>query len=155
MYPLNQKSTKPGFSPKIKEELKREDRQGKSYLLSALLVLLVVALIFFLVAIFKSSGKKSIQTTGQTPAESQSTTPYSEGTTSTTGETATQGLTGEGQTYAVQSGDTLSSIGAKFKVSWQKIAEVNNISAPYSLTVGKKLIIPSQESSSGTNTATE
>lgn len=46
-------------------------------------------------------------------------------------------------TYVVKSGDNLSSIGAKYGVSWKKIAEVNNIAGPkYTIYPGQKLIIP-------------
>ncbi len=52
-----------------------------------------------------------------------------------------------GQNYTVQSGDTLFEIGQKFGVDWKKIAEINNLEAPYSLTVGKTLLIPEKTSS--------
>lgn len=48
-----------------------------------------------------------------------------------------------GQTYIVQTNDTLSGIATKFPgVKWQAIAAANNISKPYSLHGGQVLIIP-------------
>lgn len=45
--------------------------------------------------------------------------------------------------YTVVKGDTLSEIGEKFGVSWEKIAELNGIKAPkYTIRVGQKIKIP-------------
>ena len=47
------------------------------------------------------------------------------------------------KTYKVVSGDTLSGIGQKFGVSWNKIAEVNDVKPPkYIIYVGQTLRIP-------------
>ncbi len=45
-------------------------------------------------------------------------------------------------TYAVESGDTISSIAAALGIEWQQLAELNNLQAPYSLTVGQELKLP-------------
>ena len=46
-------------------------------------------------------------------------------------------------TYVVQSGDCLSSIGAKYGVAWQDIARVNGIAGPkYIIYPGQRLTIP-------------
>lgn len=45
-------------------------------------------------------------------------------------------------TYSVMSGDTLSSIGLKFNVSWSSIASLNGIPSPYTIYVGEALLIP-------------
>lgn len=42
-------------------------------------------------------------------------------------------------TYTVKSGDTLSGIGAKLKMDWKKIAELNGIKSPYTIYIGQKL----------------
>ncbi len=44
--------------------------------------------------------------------------------------------------YAVQSGDTLASIGIKLGVSWQAIAEANGITENSILQIGQALVIP-------------
>ncbi|MCS6845691.1 MAG: LysM peptidoglycan-binding domain-containing protein [Caldilineales bacterium] len=44
--------------------------------------------------------------------------------------------------YVVEPGDTLSGIAAKFNVAWTDIARANNISAPYTIYRGQKLVIP-------------
>jgi nucleoid-associated protein YgaU len=46
------------------------------------------------------------------------------------------------RTYTVKSGDTLSAIGARFDVSWQKIAEVNKIKNPDLIYPGQTFVIP-------------
>ncbi len=46
------------------------------------------------------------------------------------------------RTYRVQSGDTLSSIAARFGVSVQALINANNIADPNSLSIGQVLIIP-------------
>ncbi len=48
----------------------------------------------------------------------------------------------KGTQYVVNSGDNLVSIGGKFGVSWQKIAEANCIGAPYTIYPGQVLVIP-------------
>ncbi|MEP7039228.1 MAG: LysM peptidoglycan-binding domain-containing protein [Acidobacteriota bacterium] len=52
---------------------------------------------------------------------------------------------GGGGTYTVQSGDTLSKIGAHHGVSWQKIFEANRdkLDDPDKIQVGQELTIPS------------
>lgn len=46
------------------------------------------------------------------------------------------------RTYTVKSGDTLSEIGARFGVSYQKIAKLNNIENPDLIYPGQKFKIP-------------
>lgn len=46
------------------------------------------------------------------------------------------------RTYTVKKGDTLSEIGAKYGVSYQKIAKANNIDNPDLIFPGQKFIIP-------------
>lgn len=52
-----------------------------------------------------------------------------------------------GNTYIVQSGDTLAKIAAKYSgVTYQQIAALNGLKAPYVIYVGQKLSIPTQGS---------
>ncbi|MFN8496956.1 MAG: LysM peptidoglycan-binding domain-containing protein [Anaerolineae bacterium] len=44
--------------------------------------------------------------------------------------------------YIVQRGDTLSSIGRRFGVPWQSIAQANHIPPPYTIYPGQRLLIP-------------
>ncbi len=152
MYSSNYKSHKPGFSDKIKSELKGEEKSGKSYILLALIIFLVIAFIFFIIALFGGSNGNEVKVEESGANQTESTTeeqaaPYSESQTTDEGTETTDGAdTTAGQTYTVESGDTLAGLGAQFGVDWKKIAEVNNIEAPYSLTVGTKLIIPPADS---------
>ena len=47
--------------------------------------------------------------------------------------------------YVVKSGDNLGKIASMFNTSWQKLAETNNIKAPYIIRPGQKLVIKSNE----------
>lgn len=147
MYSSDNKPSKPSFSSKLKQELRREDRQGRSYLLLALLILLGIAFLFFLIALVRGcGGEETKEAKTEEPAAQEEET-GTEGTPTglEEGEEAEETAPGEGQAYEVQSGDTLSSVGAKFGVDWKKIAEVNNLEPPYNLKVGNKLIIPPKE----------
>ena len=44
--------------------------------------------------------------------------------------------------YEIKRGDTLFNVSQKHKVSWQTLAEINNLEEPYILRVGQKLKIP-------------
>lgn len=46
------------------------------------------------------------------------------------------------RTYTVQRGDTLSSIAVRFGTTWQQLAALNNISAPYVIRPGQVLRVP-------------
>lgn len=48
----------------------------------------------------------------------------------------------QARTYKVVKGDTLSAIGKKFGVAWQKIAELNGIADPKKLQIGTVLKLP-------------
>lgn len=58
--------------------------------------------------------------------------------------TSPEGSAGGSSTYTVQSGDSLSKIGAKHGVSWQKIFEANRdkIDDPDKIFPGQELTIP-------------
>ena len=74
--------------------------------------------------------------TGSTPVVVAMVTPG--GPTITPGGTAAAG----GTSYTVQVGEWVYSIARKFGVDPQAIIDTNNLVAPYTLSVGQKLIIP-------------
>jgi len=55
-------------------------------------------------------------------------------------------FSGGGSSYTVQSGDTLSKIGANYGVSWRKIFEANRdkLDDPDKIQVGQELTIPQE-----------
>ncbi|MEV0370620.1 N-acetylmuramoyl-L-alanine amidase [Streptomyces sp. NPDC050636] len=53
---------------------------------------------------------------------------------------------GGNSTYVVKSGDTLSGIGKKLGINWERIAQANKITAPYVIKPGQKLVIPAKAS---------
>jgi LysM repeat protein len=46
------------------------------------------------------------------------------------------------QIYEVKKGDTLFNLSQNFEVSWQTLAEINNLKEPYILKIGQKLKVP-------------
>lgn len=58
------------------------------------------------------------------------------------GEQETQDSAVEYQTYTVKKGDTLFNLSQKHAVSWQTLAEINNLEQPYILKIGQTLKIP-------------
>jgi len=44
--------------------------------------------------------------------------------------------------YTVKSGDSLYSIGQSYGINWQDIAAANNLTSPYNLTIGQRLVLP-------------
>ncbi|MBI4050717.1 MAG: LysM peptidoglycan-binding domain-containing protein [Candidatus Doudnabacteria bacterium] len=44
--------------------------------------------------------------------------------------------------YKVKRGDTLFNISQRYSVSWQTLAEINNLPTPYTLKVGQEIKIP-------------
>ena len=55
-------------------------------------------------------------------------------------ETSTKNIT-----YTVKMNDTLSKIAANYNISYQKLAQINNIKNPNLIRVGEKLIIPASK----------
>ncbi len=88
----------------------------------------------------KSSSTSQPSTVVSSPEEAEKSTPSSKPSApSTSSETKTTT-----KTYTVQPGDTLYGIAQKFGVSWEAIAEANNIEDATTLRVGQKLVIPQQ-----------
>ena len=46
------------------------------------------------------------------------------------------------ETYLVKKGDTLFNVSQKYGLSWQTLAQINNLSEPYLLKIGQELKIP-------------
>ncbi len=75
-----------------------------------------------------------------TPAPTETPTPEP---TATPTLTPTPAPTAGGPTkYKVQSGDTLSSIAAKFGISWEALAQANKLTSRSTLRIGQELVIP-------------
>ncbi len=47
------------------------------------------------------------------------------------------------QTYIVRSGDTLVSLAAERGIRWRKLAKMNHIRAPFAITKGQEILVPS------------
>ena len=56
--------------------------------------------------------------------------------------------TSSGTTYTVVAGDTLSKIGTKTGIPWKTIAEINDITSPYTIKVGQVLQLTTSTSNS-------
>ncbi len=75
----------------------------------------------------------------ETPVEEQPTDDPEAGETEDPDETSAPGGSAE---YTVQQGDWVSSIANKFGVETQDIIDLNNLEAPYTLSIGQVLLIP-------------
>jgi LysM repeat protein len=106
--------------------------------------------------VIPSSGSIVATTTSATGTESTPTRAVlNESTSSTESLSAAPSVASTGlhhHLYTVEKGDTLVKIAHKFKTTPLAIMEVNDISDPAKLTIGKKLKIPSKESRSAKNT---
>jgi LysM repeat protein len=127
-------------------------RMGRmSFLVSALLAAALAATVLaaaLLVGLFPSGGGVAVATTrppsSGVPATSVVSSPTAAPTTPPPTSTPAPTInSGEGGTYTVQPGDSLSLIGIQFGIPWQQIAEANGIEGPdYVITPGQVLIIP-------------
>jgi peptidoglycan DL-endopeptidase LytF len=92
-----------------------------------------------LVAPYALTPGQSLKIPGNCPG---GTTPVVVATVTPGGPTVTPGGTVSGTVYYVQAGEWVYSIARKFGVDPQAIIDANNLVAPYTLSVGQKLIIP-------------
>ncbi len=109
--------------------------------------ILIIGSIVLLYMAFRPSSSATTEQSSQTEQKKETTTPATQTKTETQKETTNKT---SGQTYKVESGDTLFSVGQKLNVDWHEIAKANNLQAPYSLKVGQELVIPA---SSTTNSS--
>ncbi len=54
-------------------------------------------------------------------------------------------LKASASTYTVKEGDTIGSLAESSKVTWKELAKLNNLSAPYTLSVGQKILLPNHK----------
>jgi len=93
-----------------------------------------------LVAPYALTPGQTLKLPGDCPS---GTTPVVVATVTPGGPTVTPGGTiAAGTVYYVQAGEWVYSIARKFGVDPQAIIDANNLAAPYTLSVGQKLIIP-------------
>ena len=93
-----------------------------------------------LVAPYALTPGQTLKLPGDCPS---GTTPVVVATVTPGGPTVTPGGTiAAGTVYYVQAGEWVYSIARKFGVDPQAIIDTNNLAAPYTLSVGQKLIIP-------------
>jgi LysM repeat protein len=93
-----------------------------------------------LVAPYALTPGQTLKIPGDCPS---GTTPVAVATVTPGGPTVTPGGTiAAGTVYYVQAGEWVYSIARKFGIDPQAIIDANNLVAPYTLSVGQKLIIP-------------
>jgi len=110
--------------------------------------ILIIGSVVLLYKAFRPSSSATTKQSSQTEQKKETTTPATETKTGTQKETTT---TTSGQTYKVESGDTLYTIGQKLNVDWHEIAKANNLKEPYSLKVGQELVIPASSTTSSSS----
>jgi len=67
---------------------------------------------------------------------------YTQPSNETQNPTSATTITGNGETYTVEGGDTLYAVGQKLGKDWKEIAELNGLEPPYSLDIGQELKLP-------------
>ncbi len=129
-----------------KEEFSLEDERAFSIGLIALIVIIVIGAvigIWYLVGHFRQ-GKETAEPESVT-TESEEQQPEVLGEQEEVElipEEEFEAQILEGETYTVEAGDTLYTIGIEMKVDWEDIASANNLERPYNLIPGEKLKIP-------------
>lgn len=86
----------------------------------------------------RSNVRATATATQPPPTATNAPTPTQPPPTATPAALASGGTT----TYRIRSGDSLSSIGARFGIPWQSIAAANKLTGSSRLQVGQELIIP-------------
>ncbi len=131
-----------------KEEFSLEDERAFSVGLIALIIIVVIGAvigIWYLVGHFRQ-GKETAETKSESQtAETEEQSPEVLGEQEEVElipEEEFEAQLYEGETYTVEAGDTLYTIGIKLKVDWEDIAEANNLERPYNLNPGEELKIP-------------
>ncbi len=110
--------------------------------------ILIIGSIVLLYMAFRPSSSATKAQSSQTEQKKETNTSTTETKTETQKETTNKP---SGQTYKVESGDTLFTIGQKFDVDWHEIATANNLKEPYSLKVGQELVIPASSTTSSSS----
>ncbi len=93
---------------------------------------------FNLPALTPTSSPTLEPTSTETPAPTSTATTEPTATPTTTPPPPPSGRV----TYKVKSGDTLSSIAAKYGVTWQALADANKLTSRSTLRIGQELVIP-------------
>jgi len=135
----------------LNEEEKKAFKVG-TVVLSTLGALVLVLALFFGIRIggknSKSANPNAVNN-GQVAGEEQAVQPTTPTETAqptvapaTSSSANKETTSGQYIEYTVKSGDTLYDIATKYKVTWQEIAALNDISNQNALKVGMKLKIP-------------
>lgn len=119
---------KPTFSSKLRRET-RGYHSSVAVVLFVIFVTVTISLFFLAIKGVFTSKKKEEQKPSETATQELE-------------EAKVEPQVQEETKYTVKSGDTLYSIGIKFGIDWKKIAEVNNLDEPYTLSTGQELKIP-------------
>jgi LysM repeat protein len=137
----------PVYNP-IKPSLPKDEFRTYNKRKIFFVVISAILIIGSIVLLYKAfRPNKATNTEIQTEQKPTTTVP-AETKTETQKETTT---TTSGQTYKVESGDTLYTIGQKLNIDWHEIAKANNLKEPYSLKVGQELVIPASSTTSSSS----
>jgi LysM repeat protein len=121
-------------------ELRRRNRLALKYFTAAILLFAVgYGLSWLSEQSFVSDAFKHKTAATPKPKPAASASPQKGNSTNAT---QSQASTKPGRQYTVQPGDTISAIAGANGLSFEELAQYNNIPYPYSLTVGQVIIIP-------------
>jgi LysM repeat protein len=143
------KYIKPHLSPELRAQITPAKRRDVRYSLAG-----VVFLVLSLVLTYNLFASKSTSPLSYNKPEIKLTQtleqPAAEGEKQILG-VATDASQSNSLEYVVKSGDTLFNISEKYRVKWDLIAQLNNLSQPYLLKVGQTLKIPTSSTATTAN----
>jgi LysM repeat protein len=119
------------IKPSLPKNEFRSYNKRKIFFISISIVLIIASILLLYLAF------RPYKTVTESKQEEEKQETIEEGETKE--ETSTKP---KGQTYKVETGDTLFSIGQKFDIDWHNIADANDLKEPYTLEVGQEILIP-------------
>ena len=129
------------FSEGIKKELKENGKVKKINFDKKKLVWIFVTVFLMILLILVLWKSYSFDRKAETESQDAASSEIEEKPAGASGEEKKEETQSQ-ETYSVVEGDTLSTIAEKFGISWQKLAEANNLTEGSTLRIGQKLIIP-------------
>jgi LysM repeat protein len=134
----------------FKDNLEGKLKKGPSGL--GLMIFLFI--LIFLIGIAGGGFGEYYLNKKNSPNTNQANAPYSSTSTNNSSKSSSTSTSSE-QTYTIQKGDTLFSIGLKFNMPWTTIASANGLTESSVIKEGQVIKIPAQATSTSTNTTSK
>lgn len=147
------KYIKPHLSPELRAQITPAKRRDFRYSVAGAVFLVLSLVLVYNLFASKSSPSLSYNKPEIKLTQTQTQPLVQSGTESEKQVLGAATETNQSATvdYVVKSGDTLFNISEKFRVKWDLIAQINNLSEPYLLKIGQVLKVPTNISTASTN----